>query len=69
MNDKIYQTLNELQEAEKVSKAYLPKVKVPHSCYDSQNPVLYDYQVYRLNAWEDDKVCISKYKDFMKQPI
>ena len=34
-----------------------------------KNPPLYDYKTYKLNAWEDDKPLIKKYKDFMKKPV
>jgi hypothetical protein len=65
-SSKINTSLNELQEADKVIK--LPKVSGKLSC-DFKNPVLYDYSTYRLNAWEDDKAIMKKYKDFMKKPV
>jgi hypothetical protein len=64
VSSKIDTSLLELKDAASVSKFYLPKLPNGHASI----PKVYDYSSYRLNAWEDDKLLMRKYRDFMDKP-
>ena len=65
-SNKIHSSITELLDSDKLSKTFLPKVSTNYSPCSHNPPV---YITYRLNAWEDDKPLIRKYKDFMKKPV
>lgn len=59
-------------EGLKASQNFLPKLNKNKviSKYNirPKNPEVYDFEKYKINAYEDDHIVVKKYKDFMNQP-